>query len=446
MHTILNRRRVTLAQLAVVCILLGPISNCLSYQNEQSKTRSSYDLSLRGFVDVGISYSDTEPSWLDYGTGKGRYGASGNRRLSPHLSEAQLIADLMFGPSIKVHTSLKHADEQANAIDVLEAYVRYKSGPLSKPRWQIKLGSFLPPISLENTAIGWTSPYSLTSSAINSWVGEELRINGAELRTKFRLGENTLELLGAAFLANDAAGTLLAYRGWAIHDHEVGLFGDLPIPQFQIEIQNPRGAFAQQANRFEPLHEIDGRVGAYLGGSLTTADYGKFTFLAYDNNADPEAINRTAGQYAWDTSFISIGHKMRFSTHYTSIIQMMYGETLMGPKITRTASNAANQSSRIVDAAFFSAMGLINRQFGNKSLTLRGEYFEIQDDDIIRGVYDNTEDGFAITAAGNLRAHARLKLCLELQYLNHERPVRRFALEPVEIEEITARLNARFFF
>ncbi len=395
---------------------------------------------------MGLAYTDDQPGWLDYGTGKGRYGGTGNRRLAPHLTEAQLVADLLFGPSIKIHASLKHADEQANAIDVLEAYVRYKSGPLSQPRWQIKLGSFLPPISLENTAIGWTSPYSITSSAINSWVGEELRINGAEIRTKFRLNGSSLELLGAVFLANDAAGTMLAYRGWAIHDHEVGLFGDLPIPQFQLEIRNPRGAFAQQANRFEPLHEIDGRLGAYLGASLDTPRYGKFTLLGYDNNADPEAINRTAGQYAWATRFIAAGHKAQFGTGYTSIMQMMYGETLMGPKVTRPVNVRINRTSRIVDATFFSAMGLVNKRFGNKSLTLRGEYFEIQDDDIIRGVYDNTEDGFAITAVGNYRAHERLKLSLEIQYIAHERPVRQFAFEPDEIEELTGRLNARIFF
>ena len=330
--------------IALVCVIFSLAFDCLAYENKETTNRRAYDFSLRGFADVGFAYADDQASWLDYGTSKGRYGARGNRQLAPHLSEAQLVADLLFGPSIKVHASLKHADEQANTIDVLEAYVRYKSGPLSWPRWQIKLGSFLPPISLENTAIGWTSPYSITSSAINSGVGEELRINGAELRATFRIKDASLQLLGAAFLANDAAGTMLAYRGWAIHDHEVGLFGSLPIPQFQLEIRNPRGAFAQQANRFEPLHEIDGRLGAYLGASFNTGRFGKLNFLAYDNNADPKALNRTAGQYAWATRFVSAGHKMRFGADYTSIVQAMYGETLMGPKITRALNNTINRS------------------------------------------------------------------------------------------------------
>ena len=44
----------------------------------------------------------------------------------------------------------------------------------------MKTGAFFPTISLENDDLGWTSPYTLTPSAINSWIGDELRTIGSE--------------------------------------------------------------------------------------------------------------------------------------------------------------------------------------------------------------------------------------------------------------------------
>src|SRR5258705_9405197 len=66
----------------------------------------------------------------------------------------------------------------------------YRPVSTSAFRWSIKAGAFFPPISLENTEIGWTSPWTLTPSAINAWVGEELRTIGLEGRSE----EHTSEL------------------------------------------------------------------------------------------------------------------------------------------------------------------------------------------------------------------------------------------------------------
>ena len=55
--------------------------------------------------------------------------------------------------------------------------IRPRTGRVS---WSVKAGAFFPTISLENDDLGWTSPYTLTPSAINSWIGEELRTIGSE--------------------------------------------------------------------------------------------------------------------------------------------------------------------------------------------------------------------------------------------------------------------------
>ncbi|MEM7467833.1 MAG: outer membrane beta-barrel protein, partial [Pseudomonadota bacterium] len=431
-------------KLLFITLLAFAGKSCLAYDDDKASEKK-FDLTVRGFADLSLALTDKYASWLDYGTSKGRYGGDGDRKLQITVPEAQVVLDLRYGPHVNLHTSIKYGDQQANTLDILEAYVKFKSGPLSQPQWSLKLGSFFPPISLENTAIGWTSPYTLSSAAINAWVGEELRINGAELRARFRFDKFDVDILGAGFFANDAAGSLLGYRGWAIHDHELGLFGHAPLPQYQLEIRNPNGAFRGQSHRFQLTHEIDGNVGAYLGTVLKSKTLGKLQFLAYDNNGDPEAFNRTEGQYAWDTRFLALGYQRDFLAKYRVILQSMLGETVMGPKIYFQRASR-NISSRIVDAKFFSAMGLVNRRFGDKSLSLRGEYFEMRDNDAIRQVYDNAESGYAFTATGNWRMHKRLKLSLEVQYIDHERPVRRFAFEPEEIGELSSRLNLRAFF
>ena len=59
----------------------------------------------------------------------------------------------------------------------ISAGIRAADGDVS---WSVKTGAFFPTISLENDDLGWTSPYTLTPSAINSWIGEELRTIGSE--------------------------------------------------------------------------------------------------------------------------------------------------------------------------------------------------------------------------------------------------------------------------
>ena len=58
----------------------------------------------------------------------------------------------------------------------------------------MKAGAFFPTISLENDDIGWTSPYTLSASAINTWIGEELRTIGTEGTLRFPVQLN--EIMG----------------------------------------------------------------------------------------------------------------------------------------------------------------------------------------------------------------------------------------------------------
>src|SRR6185437_13141958 len=148
-------------------------------------------------------------------------------------------------------------------------------------RWSFKVGEFFAPVSLENDAIGWTSPWTLTPSAINSWIGEEFRTIGAEARIEWRGAAQSVEGIVALVRNNDPAGELLAARGWSLSDLTSGVGSRVREPDVYA-VDN----FATVPLRFNPFLENDDRVGWYAGGRWKANGLGGLSFLRYDNEAD----------------------------------------------------------------------------------------------------------------------------------------------------------------
>ena len=92
-------------------------------------------------------------------------------------------------------TVLRAEPQTRSVVDALETYLRYDDAGARLYRWSVKAGAFFPTISLENDDLGWTSPYTLTPSAINSWIGDELRTIGSEgtLRWKSEHGHRVAD-------------------------------------------------------------------------------------------------------------------------------------------------------------------------------------------------------------------------------------------------------------
>ena len=125
--------------------------------------------------------------------------------------------------------AVSYGDRDSNPIDLTEAFVEVRPFPHGPWRSRLKIGAFYAPISLENRLTGWRSAYSLAPSAINTWVGEELRTFGAEYDLDW-LGRQRghdwdLSLVGSVYGWNESAGQLMSERGWAIHDRQSTLFG-----------------------------------------------------------------------------------------------------------------------------------------------------------------------------------------------------------------------------
>ena len=122
-------------------------------------------LSVSGYADFRLIAPPRETAWLNGGLSKFRYGGDGG---TFRFSEAVLQGDLKLGDDLSAVAVLRGEPEQRTGIDMLEGYVSWHplaAGPVS---WSVKAGAFFPTISLENDDLGWTSPYTLTPSAINS--------------------------------------------------------------------------------------------------------------------------------------------------------------------------------------------------------------------------------------------------------------------------------------
>jgi hypothetical protein len=135
----------------------------------------SDDLVISGYGDLRAVATDAPPNWLEGGLGKFRYG--GNQKFG---TEAVAQADLTLDDGLHAVGLFRAEPETRSVVDALEMYLRYAPQSHGDVSWSMKAGAFFPTISLENDDLGWTSPYTLTPSAINSWIGEELRTIGSE--------------------------------------------------------------------------------------------------------------------------------------------------------------------------------------------------------------------------------------------------------------------------
>lgn len=256
--------------------------------------------------------------------------------------------------------------------------------------------------------MAWTSPYSITPSAINSWVGEELKTLAAELTLDHIGEEHTFNVTGAVFSHNDTAGTLLAWRGWALHDRKSTLADKLALPD--LPTLTPGGGFAQQAPYTQPFNEKDGRLGYYVGAAWSDRNSRNLRVLYYDNRADPKEFSD--GEYGWYTQFHSVGGSIQFADGTELLGQALVGDSLMGLR-PWTA----------VEIHFRSAYLLLSRPIGKHRISLRADWFEVEDDDFF-AEDDNNEKGWSFMASFITRPAEHHRLAFEILAIASDRPAR----------------------
>jgi len=345
-------------------------------------TPGRHDLAMG--LDVGYVYVSGYESWTEGSVGKLRYDSSGLQ-----LNRAFLDYEGRLTDTFKATVVLEaYDDDLGNAIDFTEAYFEWRPVPRSPNRYRVKVGAFYPRISLENVDRGWNSPYTMNASAINTWVAEEFRSFGSELsfsRKPTSLGgAHEFSVNAAVFWNNDPAGSLLAWKGWSVHDRQTRFSDKLPLPPLP-QIQ-PGRMFEAQDPYVEPFQEIDDQAGYYLNVEWRYSKRLLVRAMHYDNRADPTAIE--SGQYAWTTKFDHIGMQTTLPGDVGLIAQWMFGSTVMGPVMP--------DGAHAVDTEFNSYFMLLTRSFGRHRVSARYDNFDVTQSD---GTPEdnNPESGFAWT-------------------------------------------------
>lgn len=395
----MKRRRVARACLANAALLvLGLASAGFAQAQAMAPQWHGYAALRAGHADAG------DRSWLDGGLGKGRFGDGGSG-IEP---SAALAMAWQLAPAWLVSTQVQYQDGQRRPFGVLDAWVRWRPVSTTPWRWSVKAGAFFPPISLENDGIGWASPWTLTPSAIDSWVGEELRATGAEFALEHRSDAATWRGVAAAFDHNDPAGDLLASRGWAMGDMTSALGAELREPD--VYAANARVPVPVV---FRPFTEIDHRIGWYAGLSREGAGGSLLSVLRYDNRGDPEAWQwqGTRKVFAWHTRFWSAAARGRVG-EVQWLAQAMDGATAFEPR-----------EGLYLDTKFSAAYVLASWERGAWQPALRFDLFRARQ---LPETLDAplNEHGNAITAALNWRPRDWLRVTGELLRIDSTRDQR----------------------
>jgi hypothetical protein len=352
---------------------------------------------LTVLADVRLVVANGATSFVNRGFGKTRFQGDSNGNFQAQLVPAEV--DVVWEPrltsSLSANISLAWQRDHAPGLGVMEAFVNYlppQTGPVG---FTARAGLMWPEISLEHSTGGaWTVVNTITPSAINSWVGEEVRVVGVEGTLHANVKQQELALTGGAFGFNDTSGTLLSFRGWALQDIKGTAPGYFPLPP-----RNPFMTVAQEGVTQNTLN-IDHTIGFY--GRLDwrpPAPFGAALFY-YDNHGKPEVFDETL-QWGWRTKFWNLGVNADLGPKTRLLAQGMTGSTAMGFSIG---------DQPWVHTDFQSVFVLLTRQFGPIAATGRVEAFETREHGSLMSAADNNEDGWAWTAAArvNLSSHITL--------------------------------------
>jgi hypothetical protein len=393
------------------------LSACLAFGS--SAARADDRFTLDGDVDVRWVHATGETSFMNGGLGIVRFDPDHE---GLELGRAFLAPNWRINDLVALHAVIDtYGDHNRNPVDLSEFYFAVHPFPSGPIRWRARVGAFFMPVSMENRGIGWTDVYSITPSALNTWMGEEFRTIGAEVEGRW-LGASSgylgdIAIIGAVYGWNEPAGVLLANRGFAMTDRPSTLFGSLGSP--------PMGFY----------HQIDRDPGYYAGLSWRHHDRLEIRALHYDNRADPSA--HTASElYAWRTRFNSAGARLEPDAHWTFIAQYLDGDTAVDSDDYGDIPFLMN---------FRAAFALASFEWGPERLTARYDAFRTRQ---LTGLYapPSNQDGHAWTFAWTRDFGDHWEFVAEWLHVFSSYPPRAELLEPVFQAQTEIQLAVRYRF
>ena len=334
-------------------------------------------VSLRALLDLRVVRGTQAPSWQEGGPGTLRYGGVQESDGSSERVTRFAISQLALEPSAELpwgvhfHAQLNwdgDVDDRGDTspdhdvIRLVESYLR-KDWGTSASGWGVLAGVSNPQFSLENMGPAWTPKYTLTPSALNSWLWEDGRVVGLEGEWWKTTG-NDVDLNAFAGLGwgPDRMGILLARRGWVLSDFLNGINNKFPLPG---------GAYGQQ------FDERDDRPALYVGGNVGDPwKIGKLAVGYFDN------LGNLGVQGVWEMRYGVAGVVLQPLAGLDILFQYLIGKT----------DTRVNSFDSIVQALY----PLISYRWRTHRLTFRYDDFRVQDED---GPPNTKQRGHAFTVS-----------------------------------------------
>lgn len=333
---------------------------------------------LNGYLELGAA-GNSRRVWSEAGS-----GALG--RADGGFAEARLGID-QFALDGRVRTFasvLARSDSGGRHAGLLEAFVDI--GRLGTEGYRWRFGQAFAGTSRENVEAFWQTPYTLSLSAVNAWIGEEFRPIGVEYARRWTVGDaDTLDLALGAYGGNDTGPAALAWRGFALHNR-LSVSGEtlplLPLPS----LRDPLRFGAQRSDGTQPFGpDLDGRIGYALRLRYQHGERLRLSAYYTDNRGDRDLHD--GDEYAWATRFAVFGFEWRWSDDWTMLGEVLHGETQMG------FAPGPN-----VDLRFDAAYLLVSWQHGPWTYSGRLDGFHIAERDRSFGEL-NTQNGSVLTLA-----------------------------------------------
>jgi hypothetical protein len=284
------------------------------------------------------------------------------------MGVAQLGVDWKPSKFFDVHVSgaARHDPEGlgGNSAGVVEAYADARA-IFGFDELQLRAGQFFLPTSRENIDPLWASPYTINFSALNTWIGEEVRPVGVDLQYRHITGLGHAITAGAtAFQRNDTMGTLLGWRGWSIGSR-LSTYGEvLPLPP----LASFNTWFADQrkdgTKPFGP--DLDGLTG-YAGRlRYSVPQRGNIQYAYVDNRGNRDEYR---AEYSWQTHFHLLSAELGNPDAFVVTAEYMRGSTGMGI------------FDGFVQADFYATYLLVSEKYGRNRWSGRYEMFNTEEKD-----------------------------------------------------------------
>ncbi|HEX9186909.1 MAG TPA: hypothetical protein VGB87_07550 [Vicinamibacteria bacterium] len=378
---------------------------------------------------------ESRTAWIDGGFGRLTEGSEPPSSEALARAEAHLGLDWSPTPILllRLHGTARTEPGAAGGsrAGLAEGFVQAR--PELSPSFALRAraGLVFLPTSRENVDPLWQSPYTLTLSTLNAWIGEEVRPAGLDVAAQLgQAGGSRVELGAMAFGGADAAGALLAWRGWAMGTRLSVVGETVPLPP--LPTLAPGGAFADQRDDgTRPVDELDGRVGWHARARWSRDGLGLLQAAWTDNRGD-RALHR--GQYAWATRFASVAAEAE-AGGFRLVTEGAFGDTGMGLA-----------SGPRVDVRFWTGYALLTWAGSDDRIRLTARYDRFRNEDRDGVAEPNGEAGWSATVAAFYRPRPWLRLAVEVLDLRSDRPAAAFSGTPADAGARRAQAEVRVTF